>query len=89
MGPKSKAAVIKVLGALTDEARSVDVRLASIESKLDTAIHLLTSSASAVDENTRMVGETIASHTKANSEITSIRRDLTQLEREVRGEAAE
>lgn len=89
MGPKSKSAVLKILGSATDELRSVDVRLASIESKLDTAIELLTSSASAVDENTRMVGETIASHTKANSEITSIRRDLTQLEREVRGEAAE
>lgn len=89
MGPHSKAAVLKTLGALTNEARSVDTRLASIESKLDTAIRLLTESKAAVEENTRMVGETVASHTRANAAITQLRTDLTTLEREVRGEAAE
>lgn len=89
MGPKSKSAVLKIMGSATDELRSVDVRLAAIETTQREILRVLTENTGAVLENSRMVGETIASHTKANSEITSIRRDLTQLEREVRGEAAE
>lgn len=89
MGPKSKSAVIKVLGALTNEARSVDARLAGVEATQKEILRLLVENTDAVRENSRKVGETVASHEKANTEITSIRRDLTQLEKEVHGEAAE
>lgn len=89
MGPKSKSAILKILGSATNELRSVDVRLAAIEATQKEILRVLIANTDAVSENSRKVGETIASHEKANTEITSIRRDLTQLEREVRGEAAE
>ncbi len=89
MGPNSKAAVLKTLGALTNEARSVDARLSGIERTQAEILRVLTANTAAVEENTRMVGETVASHTKANAAITQLRTDLTKLEQEVRGEAAE
>lgn len=89
MGPKSKSAVVKILGAMTNEARSVDARLAGVEATQREILRLLTENTAAVVENSRMVGETVASHEKANTQIIGIRRDLTQLEKEVRGAAAE
>lgn len=83
MGPNSKAAVLRVLGALTQEARTLDARVAGIEDTQKEILRVLTQNTEAVRENTRMVGETVASHTKANALITQLRADFTKLEQEV------
>jgi ABC-type hemin transport system substrate-binding protein len=89
MGPNSKAAVLKVLGALTQEARALDTRVAGVEATQREILRVLTANTDAVRENTAMVGETVASHTKANALLTQLRADLTKLEREVHGAPAE
>jgi septal ring factor EnvC (AmiA/AmiB activator) len=80
MGPNSKRAVIKALGSLTNAVRALEATRDREEKERAELTSKLSECIDAVSELTRVIGSTVASHTKANAEIIELRRGHSMLE---------
>ena len=80
MGPKSKTAIVKAIGHLTDAVRALEVTRLSDERQRKEVIAALVENSRVVSELSAQIGEMVASHTRANAAIIELRRDLSIVE---------